>query len=311
LKIRSQEAYLDVIENHLVPGLGPIRLQKLMPTDIGLYFDVKRGEEKKLSESTLAVHQAILYSALEAAKEEGLVHENRARAKFTGKPKRVKTGKNDPNNPAKKNCWDAYEANRFLAVARKAGPQQASFYKLALELGLRKAELCGLKWEDVNLDQSTITIARQLRKPGSKPEYETPKSVSGSRTLDISIDAANTLAAQRKHQAEIKMRHRDSYRNHGFVFAKEEGSNIGDPLQMNNLSEREFSALVKEAGVRRIKFHGLRHTSATHALQNSVPIKVVSERLGHGSVTTTMETYAQALESSHKAAAETMGSIFK
>ena len=86
---------------------------------------------------------------------------------------------------------------------------------------------------------------------------------------------------------------------------------LGDPLQSNNLGQREFAKLLKASGVRRIKFHGLRHTAATLMLQEGVPPKVVSERLGHRSVTITMEIYAHALPSAQKDAAARMGALLR
>jgi integrase len=148
-------------------------------------------------------------------------------------------------------------------------------------------------------------------KPGSSPVFGAPKSESGKRKLDISEDMAKLLVAHRKHQAELKMRYRDSYRDHGLVFAKESGSALGDPLQMNNLGQREFAKLVEEAGIRPIKFHGLRHTNATLALSAGVPSKVVSQRLGHGRTEVTMNIYAHALPSAQKEAAAKMASLLR
>ena len=305
LKPRTRETYLHVLESHLRPGLGSIALQRLTSINIEHYYQTKREEEKRLSESTLAMHQAILHRALSSAKKKRLVHENQAQL-VDGKPKHRRAG-----DGIRGQCWEASEARQFLATARKAGPQQGAFYTLALELGLRKAELCGLKWEDIDLDECEVVIARQLVKPGSSPVFGDPKSDSGRRTLDISVDTAKLLAAHRKHQAEFKMRHRDSHRDHGLVFAKETGTALGDPLQMNNLGQREFAKLVEEAEVRPIKFHGLRHTSATLALNAGVPVKVVSHRLGHGRTQITMDIYAHALPTAQKDAAAKMASLLR
>jgi len=305
LKPRTRETYWHVIESHLIPGLGSIPLQRLTSVNIERYFQAKRSDEKRLSESTLAMHQAILHGALSSAKKKRFVHENEAQL-VDGKPRHRKA-----SDGVRGQCWEAHEARRFLEVASKAGPQQSAFYNMALELGLRKAELCGLKWEDINLEECKVTVARQLVKPGSAPVFGDPKSESGKRTLDISVDTAKLLLAHRKHQAEFKMRYRDSHRDHGLVFAKETGSALGDPLQMNNLGQREFARLAKEAGVRSIKFHGLRHTSATLALNAGVPVKVVSHRLGHGRTEVTMNIYAHALPSAQKEAAAKMASLLR
>jgi integrase len=99
------------------------------------------------------------------------------------------------------------------------------------------------------------------------------------------------------------------------VFAKEwsdlarNSDMLGFPLQMNNLGQREYAKLIKVAGVRRIKFHGLRHTCATLLLQAGTPVHVVSERLGHSKVAMTMEVYAHVLPDMQKDAAATLGAL--
>jgi integrase len=121
------------------------------------------------------------------------------------------------------------------------------------------------------------------------------------------------LVDHKKHQAEIKMANRQTYNDQGLVFAKENRGPrhecLGDPLQANNIAQREFDKLIAKAGVRRIKFHGLRHTSATLALQAGVSIKTVQKRLGHKRVEITMNVYAHALPSDQKDAAAKMGSV--
>ena len=142
----------------------------------------------------------------------------------------------------------------------------AAFYTLALETGMRKAELCGLKWGDVDFEACTVRVVRQLVRMGKEPTFKAPKSKSGTRTIDISPEVAELLDVHRRHQAEIKMANRIVYRDNNLVFAKEwadvtkYGVVIGDPIQMNNIGQREFARLVEPAGVRPIKFHGPRHT---------------------------------------------------
>ena len=124
------------------------------------------------------------------------------------------------------------------------------------------------------------------------------------------------LAKHKAHQAEIKMANRYVYNDHGLVFAKEWGEMtrkvycLGDPLQMNNLGQREYAKLIKKAGVRPIKFHGLRHTSATLSLDAGILAPVVQERLGHKRIDTTLETYVHALPSMQQEAAGKLGTLF-
>lgn len=313
---RTEERYRDLVRLHITPGLGHVLLQKLNAEAIEAFYADKRNEEKPLGEATLQLIQTIIHSSLASAERKRYVPRNEAKL-VDGKPRASR----DTHDTIKANCWEASEANTFLATARKAGPRPAAFYQLAIETGMRKAELCGLKWEDVELDAGRVTIVRQLVRPGKEPTFRPPKGSKPGRPairgVDISPETVAFLRELKRHQAEAKMRNRTAYRDNGLVFTKgwtdmsKKTDCLGDPLQSNNLGQREFAKLLKASGVRRIKFHGLRHTAATLMLQEGVPVKVVSERLGHRSVTITMEIYAHALPSAQKDAAARMGALLR
>jgi integrase len=133
--------------------------------------------------------------------------------------------------------------------------------------------------------------------------------------VSLSAETVTLLRAHRQQQRELMMAHRTSYRDFGLVFAKEWSDlrrpteQIGQPLQANNLGQREYANILKAAGVRRIKFHGLRHTCATLLLQARTPVHVVSERLGHSKVQMTLEIYAHVLPDMQQEAADTIGAI--
>ena len=308
-KLRTVETYDSVIRQHLIPALGAIPLQKLTAVNLERYYAEKKktaddteSPVKKLSPATLEQHSTIIHSALASAERKKLVHRNEAKL-VDGKPRR-------DTEDVRANCWEADEAKQFLEVARKAGPQRAAFYTLALESGMRKGEIVGLRWQDVDLDARTVTVARQLLRPGSEPVFGSPKSKSAKRTINISPETAQLLAEHKRHQAEVKMAHRTSYRDQGLVFAKEEGK-LGDPLQSNNLGQREFAKLIREAGVKLITIHGLRHTSATLALKAGTPVHVVSQRLGHKKIEITLNVYAHALPSMQKDAARKLSELLR
>jgi integrase len=169
----------------------------------------------------------------------------------------------------------------ILAAAEAAGPQSSAFFALALDTGARKGELCGLRWADVDLTHATVTITRQLLKPGIQPVFGTPKR-DRSRVVDLAPETVARLKIHRRAQTELKLRNRTAYHDLGLVFAKEWGDlhrredSLGLPLQSNNLGQREFAPVIKAAKVRPITFHGLRHTSATLLLINGEPVHVVS-----------------------------------
>ena len=157
-------------------------------------------------------------------------------------------------------------------------------------------------------------IVQQLLKPGPAPMFGPPKT-GRPRTVSLSAETVSLLRTHRQQQRELMMANRTSYRDFGLVFAKEwtdlrrATEQIGQPLQINNLGQREYASLIKKAGVKRIKFHGLRHTCATLLLQAGTPVHVVSERLGHSKIQMTLEIYAHVLPDMQREAAETIGAI--
>lgn len=294
-RLRTYQTYQSVIENHLKPALGAIRLQQLRAADIQRYYNAS-----ELSPTTLTQHHAILASALKAATLQGLVARNVA-SLVVGKP-HVK----DQYADVLANCWTAEEARRFLLVAKQAGPQEAAFYALALDSGMRKGELCGLKWEDVDLEAGKVSVVRQLVKGGAEPVFGPIKN-GQPRTIDISSRTVALLRKHRAHQLERKLANGAAYHDYGLVFAKDSG----DPLQANNLGERQLDRLIKAAGVKRIRFHGLRHTCATLMLQAGVPAKVVQERLGHKRIEITLNAYAHVLPGMQEDAVKKLEAILQ
>ena len=301
LTLRSYETYRSSILRHLKPKLGMIRLQGLRAIDVERFH-----ADLGLSLTTGEKIHGILNGALKAAVRADLIPRNVATL-AVNKP-RAPEGHAD----VLANVWEAHEAKCFLETAKAAGPQPAAFYSLALETGMRKSELCGLKWS--NLAEGRLTVQRQLIKPGSNPMFGPLKNKT-PRTLELAPETLDLLRKHKRHQAEIKLRNRQYYRDHGLMFAKEwDGLQrrhdvLGNPLQVNNLGQREFAKLLKASGVRRIKFHGMRHTCATLLLQAGVPAHVVQKRLGHKRIEMTMGIYAHALPSMQQDAALRLGAL--
>lgn len=316
-RLRTYETYRSVIERYLKPNLGTNPLQQLKAIDLEQYYARVREQRinrvqgsaiKGLSIASIEQHHAIIHGALQAALLDDLIMRNVAKL-VKSKPRRP-----EGQGEALLHCWESHEAKAFLTKAKEAGQQAAAFYALAVDSGMRKAELCGLKWADVDLASATVSVRQQLVKPGQEPIFGPPKN-GKIRVIDLGTETLTLLRKHLAHQAELKMANRTRYRDHGLVFAKEwpdmqrQRDSLGDPLQMNNLGQREFAKLTKAAGLRRIKFHGLRHTCATLLLQAGVPAKVVQERLGHKRIEITLNIYSHVLPSMQQDAAARLGAI--
>ena len=294
-RLRTYETYSHVVNKHLVPNMGQIRLCDLRASHLQQYYN-----NSTLSKATLQQHHAIMHGALQASAKQDLVLRNVAEL-VEGKP-RIDGIQKD----AMLHCWDEEEARQFVDTAKHAGTQEAAFYKLALDSGARKGELCGLRWDDVDWDAGTISIVRQLVKvqKGAIPVFGPPKNGT-PRSISLAPQTIGLLKKHKVTQAEHRLATGTVYCDHGLVFTRE----WGQPLQMNNLGEREYKSLIERSKVRRIKFHGLRHTCATLLLKKGKPIHVVADRLGHKDPTITMKIYAHALPSMQKEAAAIMEAV--
>ena len=318
-RLRTYETYDSIIKHHLKPGLGQYRLSDLRASHLKDYYTKRLKPEDGtaqpdhetgrglLTGCTLQLHHTVLHSALKAAVMQDLIPRNPA-ALVIGKPRRREGYESLANN-----CWEAEEAKRFLDTAKAGTAQQAALYPLALNTGARKAELCGLRWPDLDVEKMTLSIVRQLVKVGKMakagnagqvPLFGPPKN-GRSRTIDLDERTIELLRPHKAQQSAQRLVLGTSYQDHGLIFARD----FGRPLSMNNLGQREFAQLIEAAKVKRITFHGLRHTSATLLLQAGVPVKVVSERLGHKRIEITLNVYAHALPSMQQDAAVKLGRL--
>ncbi|MDP9458339.1 MAG: site-specific integrase [Actinomycetota bacterium] len=196
----------------------------------------------------------------------------------------------------------APEARRLLETAQ--GDRLEALYVLAVHTGMRRGELLGLKWEDVDLDGLVIRVRRTLThtENGRKLTLGEPKTKKSRRTVRLTPRRRGPAAppgASGGGEAEGRCR----LRNQDLVFAGEAG-NLINP---SNLRQRSFAPLLRRAGLPQITFHDLRHTCASLLFQRNVHPKFVQELLGHASVAITLDTYSHMLPGMGGEAADAMG----
>jgi|LSQX01.2.fsa_nt_gb integrase len=305
LALRSIERYEGQINNHIIPKLGTIPLQQLSALDLQRYYNAL-----PLASSTKSGHHVVINSALNLAVANGYVLRNVAQM-VQEKPKA-----RERNAGAKENYWTASDARKFLDSLRDEPLQTRLFYTMALETGARRGELCGLKWEDFDPKAKEITIRRTLVKPGRTPVFGPTKNKE-PRTLKLDPATVRMLERHRVQQNERKMANRKHYNDLGLIFAKDwahmtrRNDVLGDPLQTNNIGEREFNPFVERAGVKRITFHGMRHTAATLALEAGYPAHAVQYMLGHKRIEETLDTYSHVTEKMKQEVASGLAAIYK
>ena len=182
---------------------------------------------------------------------------------------------------------DADQARRFLNVAR--GDRWECLYVLALSCGIRRGELVGLKWSDIDLGTRTLRINRQLQRmrDGGGLYFSQPKNAS-RRTITLPEMAVNTLRNHRKRQAEQKLSAGPDWQENGLVFTTIKGT----PVDAQNVTKRSYKDILKRSGLPHMPFHGLRHSTATILLAKGIHPTYVQKLLGHSSIRLTLDLYS-------------------
>ena len=279
------------LQNHIKPQIGNIPLAELSSLDLQKFYKhlleggrVDRIEAKKnpkgLAPKTVRnIHQMIC-SAYNLAMEQKLVNKSPTQGCALPKVehKEMKT-------------LTADQLSAFFREAKESGVYE--LYYLDLATGLRRGELLGLKWTDVDFDRGALKIQRAISRQNGKVVEAPLKTKNAYRTLPLSADAIDILKTQKKKVSSSE-----------WVFP----SPTGGPMSPDSVLHM-LHRVLKRAGLPRIRFHDLRHTFATMALQNGVDVKTVSSMLGHYSAGFTLDTYAHVTTDAQLKAAQTMGNI--
>lgn len=276
--------YEQIIRLHLMPYIGGIRLQKLAPFHVAeLYHEQERAGVSLRNRELSGV---VLQTALGHAVRLKVIPFNPCLD--IDKPR-----------PAKREMtvWDRAQADAFLKAA--TADRLYTLYVLALMTGMREGELFGLEWSDVDFDNGAVMVQRTLEEVGGKLRTKEPKTAKSRRRIDLPAFAVEALHEHRKRM--LAEGHAA-----GPVFCDADGGYLRRP----NVARRSFQPIMEKAGVPSIRFHDLRHTAATLLLGAGENPKVVSERLGHATVTITLDTYSHVLPTMQKAAAEKLDRLF-
>jgi integrase len=171
-------------------------------------------------------------------------------------------------------AWTPAEARKFLRVAESE--RLGALYTAALLLGIRRGEALGLAWSDVDLERGVLEVRQALQRAGGVLRLGPVKSDGSARFVAIPAPCVDALRRHRARQAAERAVAGEAWRESGLVFT----SVIGSPVEPANVN-KEFAALCAKAGVRRIRFHDLRHSCATMLYELGVPIENIQDVLGH------------------------------
>jgi len=279
IKPTTLNGYRKSIKNYLIPGLGAMKLQDVRPSHIEAFYSdllAKPGVSGHyLSPSTVVRSGAVLKKAFKYAVEvEGLISFNPV--------SRVPMPKTNPVIPKP---WNMSELNTFLIACRKH--RLGFFFRLSAFTGARRGELCALKWSD--FDGTTITISKSRTEiSGEVVEQNTTKGgKNGQRRVILDVETIERLKAHANEQADDIKNAGNYWSETGYIFVREDGL----PLRPSTLTEL-FTKISKEAGLRPVRLHDLRHLHATELLRLGEPLHVVADRLGHRDAMVTATIYA-------------------
>jgi integrase len=330
LRPSTYESYRGHVEDHIVPRLGTVRLQKLSPDAIGRFYrdllddgKVHRPKPKKqtqgkevgevpaedkdaeqaapvapekhgLSPVTVRHIHVTLHRALRDAVRRGRVVRNACDA--------VDIPKANRTDPREMKVWSADEVKAFLEATR--GDRLAPMWRVMVDRGLRRGEACGLKWDDVDLDAARLSVRRALVSSGYTVHVSEPKTKKGRRVLPLNAATIASLKEQAARQGQDAEKWGDAWTDSGFVFTAENG----EPWHPDRISKL-FDKAVDAAAVPSIRLHDLRHTCAVLHLKAGVHPKVVQELLGHATISITLDTYSHVMPGMQEEAAEKIGAL--
>lgn len=277
------DSYRRYANVHIQPALGTIPLKKMQPMHLQrLYSEMaKAGKAPR----TIRYVHTIVRAALTQAVRWQLLARNPADAV-------------EPPGKQRKETHTLTRQETVQLLQAAADDRYYALYYLALATGMRRAELLALRWADLDLKRATVQVRRSLEwvkddqrvsddQPAFKAVFTEPKTSMGRRNITLPTGAVTALKAHRKRQQEERLRAGPHYQDHDLVFCLPDGSPV-PPYEVS----RKLGNILKGAGLPPVRFHDLRHTHATLLLEQGVHPKVVSERLGHSSITVTMDIYS-------------------
>jgi len=285
-------SYKQHVECHICPHIGSVQLQKLSGCQINalyakLALSGKKDGKSGLSPLTIRHVHAVLHRALkDAVRWERLMRNPIAAAD----PPSLR---GDGTKELK--TWSAAQLKAFLDAIREE--RLSPLWHLLAMTGLRRGEALGLRWVDVDLEAGRLAVRRALIPNGAVVVVSEPKTARGRRTVALDPETVEALKRQAARQLEDQAS-KERWRDTGLVFTKEDGE-----AWHPEVITRFFQQAVKRSKLPRIRLHDLRHTHATLALRAGIHPKVVSERLGHATISITLDTYSHAIPAMQEEAA--------
>lgn len=290
LAVTTYESYKRNIDKYINPYIGNIKLIELKPLQLqSLYNELL----KKLSKKTVLYIHRIIHKALNQALKWQLVIRNVADCVVAPKPDNYKS-----------TVLDDKEITQLLKTTKNTEIYIPVL--IAVGTGLRRGEILGLTWDNIDFENKTLTVEKSLVPTKNKLQLTTPKTEKSKRTIYISDTIIKELKELKYNQNLIKKFLKENYLDNNLIVCKTNGD-FYSPTKLNHT----FRKILIEYNLPLIRFHDLRHTHASLLLKENVNAKLISERLGHSNISTTMNIYSHTYNSSNKEIAETFNKFLK
>ncbi len=299
VRATTLDCYRRHCERYLIPRLGAVPLQGLTSDRLTLLYRdlLEQGGVKgrPLSPNSVRRIHATLHRALRDAQSWGYTTRNVASS--ATKPRVPRLGE-------RLQTWSGDEVAAFLSAVRHDRLYAA--WHLAISTGMRRSELLGLRWQDVDLTLARASVRQVLTHIGHQVVIGEPKTKRSRRAVALDRDTVAVLREWKAAQIADRLAAGPAWQDSGYLFTREDGRYV-HPDTFSYWFEKH----LRVAGLRRIRFHDLRHTHASLALQAGVSAKVVSDRLGHASVAFTLDVYSHVVPSLQEEAAERVADLFR
>jgi len=302
LRPSTAAAYEGTIRNYVLPDLGRARLQAIDGAALNQLYnrlltegrtDLRRGVGLGLAPKTVRNVHGVLARAMRDAVRWGQLQRNPCDA---ADPPRGRA--------PEMRAWTAEQLRLFVKAVESH--RWAGVWMLMASTGMRRGEVLGLRWSDVDLAGSTVTIRSTRIRYGKTTATSTPKTARGNRTIAIGPATRSALKAWKRTQTTERLQVGSRWQGeHGLVATNIDGT-APNPEAFSNL----FAKLVRAAGLPPIRLHDLRHSYATAALAAGVPVKVLSQRVGHADVGVTLAVYAHVMPGDDEDAARRADALF-
>lgn len=300
VKPSTFESYSRNARQHVLPRIGGRQLREIGPGQLNtLYADLlehgRQNGEGGLSPKTVRYIHTIVHKALADARDAGLVALNVAERAKPPRPRAMA--------PTELRFWKPAEMRTFLDLV--AAHRLVAAWHVSAMTGMRRGEVLGLRWADVDLNAARVHVRQALVSVAYELVMSTPKN-HRARVIDLDAGTVDQLRQHQKRQALERAEWGVDYDDRDLVFCKENG----EPLHPQTYSQA-FERLVARSALPRIRLHDLRHTHATIALAAGIPPKVISERLGHESPAFTLKQYAHVIPGMQAEAAAQIASLVR